>query len=94
MKPDPHAGAGFDLDTPEGRLAAVEALGPEGYNRAMADKLVRDTVLTVNGHPIRTVMSRFGRLYAVGATGRAFGTLGEATTFAAGSTTRSCRSFL
>lgn len=72
----------YDLDTPEGRLAAAEALGPDGYNRAMRDHQARHAVDVVNGHRLRWVPSRFGRLCMVGATRRAFRTLAEARAFA------------
>ncbi|MGF6607076.1 hypothetical protein OKW45_001976 [Paraburkholderia sp. WSM4175] len=72
----------WNLDTPEGRLACIEALGPEGYNDAMREKFAADTVATVNGHAIRKTASRFGLLFTVGRTGRAFRTLDEATIFA------------
>ncbi|MEX3859669.1 hypothetical protein AB3X94_37395 [Paraburkholderia sp. BR10923] len=72
----------WNLDTPEGRFAAAEALGPEGYNRAMLEKFERDTVQVVNGHPIRRVASRFGQLFMVDGTGLAFYTLAEAITHA------------
>lgn len=39
-------------------------------------------VATVNGHAIRPVSTRFGRLFQVGKTGRAFSTQPEAEAFA------------
>lgn len=71
-----------NLDTPEGRLAAAEALGPKGYNAAMKAHQDRNTIETINGHAIRAVSSRFGRLFAVGNTGRAFSTADQARAFA------------
>jgi hypothetical protein len=37
---------------------------------------------TVGGHAIRPVQTRFGRLFAVGATGKAFSTRDQAEAFA------------
>lgn len=74
-----------DLDTPEGRLAAIEALGPEAYNAAMQAHQQKNTVETVNGHALRYVQTeRFGRLVMVGSTGKAFTTLDAAREFAKG----------
>jgi hypothetical protein len=42
----------------------------------------RQTVAIVNGHGIRTIASRFGRLFMVEGTDRAFSTQAEAETFA------------
>jgi len=75
----------YDMGTPEGRLAAAESLTPEEYNRAMDAYRRRAVVCTVNGHDIRTAGSRFGLLYAVGDTGRAFMTM-EAARACANST--------
>lgn len=72
----------MDFDTPEGRAAALSQLGPVAYNRAHAEH-VRDAILrTVAGHAIRSVPTRFGRLFAVGSAGRAFGTLATARAYA------------
>lgn len=55
----------MNLDTPEGRYAASQTLGPEGYNKAMAEHIKAGTVATVNGYSLRWVSSRFGRLCMV-----------------------------
>ena len=44
--------------------------------------MARSTVATVNGHAIRKVQSRFGKLYQVGTTGTAFSAFEAAKTFA------------
>lgn len=72
----------YDLNSPEGRLAAAKALGPDGYNEAMRQHLERNTVATVNGYPIRKVASRFGQLHQIVGTNRAFYTFAEAEKFA------------
>lgn len=72
----------MNLDTPEGRLAAAESLGTDGYNRAMREHHQRQTISTVAGHDLRSVSSRFGRLVMVGKTGVAFHTLPEAEKYA------------
>lgn len=71
-----------DFDTPEGRAALIERVGPEEYNRLHAQHRARSTLDTVNGHAIRRVGSQFGPLYAVGGTGHAFRTMDEARDFA------------
>jgi hypothetical protein len=67
-----------NLNTPEGRLAAIQRLGIDGYNRAMAAKLERDVVATVNGRKIRRVVSSWGALYAVEGTREAWASLERA----------------
>lgn len=74
----------MDFDTPKGRLAAAEALGPDGYNRAMDEHRQRQIVATVGGHAIRRVATpRFGIVWMVGDTGRGFPTREGAEGFAA-----------
>lgn len=69
----------YDLSKPEHRAAAIEALGPEGYNKAMAEYRQRMIVCTEAGHPIfRIENTRFGTLFGVGDTGNAFGHLANA----------------
>lgn len=56
-----------DLTTPEGRLAAARALGPDAYNQAMREHITASICEEVNGHPIRAVDGgRQGRLFSVG----------------------------
>lgn len=77
----------IDWDDPAARFHLAEQLGPAGYNAAFAEYMASRTnfaVTTVNGHAIRPVLSRFGRLYHVGTTDRAFATLAEAKAFAEG----------
>lgn len=73
----------MNWDDPEARLALVERVGHTEYNRLIAaHHAAASVVATVNGHPIRPVNTRFGRLFQVGKTGRAFSTQPEAETFA------------
>jgi hypothetical protein len=69
-------------DDPASRLALIEAVGADEYNRLHAEHMRRQTVAIVNGHGIRTIASRFGRLFMVEGTDRAFSTQAEAETFA------------
>lgn len=66
-----------DLSTPEGRLAAIESLGVGAYNALMQEHLEKSVVCVHNGKKIRTVQSRFGRLFAVEG-GNAYTTLDAA----------------
>ena len=73
----------INWDDPAARAALAERLGPDDYNAAFEAHCKESTVATVNGHAIRPVGSRFGRLFMVGATGTAFHTLEQAKEFAA-----------
>ncbi len=72
----------INFDNPEERAALIERVGPAEYGRKLEKHRERIIVGTVNGHKIRPVMSRFGRLFHVGDTGTAFLTMGEAIEFA------------
>lgn len=72
----------FDLDQPEGRLAAVEALGPEAYNAAMKAHVKASCAEVVNGYGIRPVATRFGKVYAVVGDDMGFSTIEAARTHA------------
>ena len=72
----------MNLDTPEGRYAASQALGHEGYNAAMAAHHKANSVATVNGYNLRWVNTRFGNLCNVDGTNVAFRTVEEATAHA------------
>lgn len=75
----------MNLNTPEGRYAASQAIGPEGYNAAMAAHAKANTVATVNGYSLRWVTSeRFGPLCMVQEAKVGFRTLDEAKAHAAG----------
>jgi hypothetical protein len=69
----------MNWDNPEERLALIERVGIEEYKRLHAAHLEASTVgTTVKGRAIRTVMTRFGLLYAVDGTRVAFSTLDAA----------------
>jgi hypothetical protein len=73
----------YNLDTPEGRAAAIEALGADAYNEAMKAHQAANTIETVNGYALRYVVSgRFGRLISVDDTGNAYAHLEDARRFA------------
>jgi hypothetical protein len=73
----------IDWNDPEARFRLIEQVGPDEYNRLHAEHLRRSTVAIVGGHAIRPVnSSRFGRLFVVGDTGRAFSILPQAETYA------------
>lgn len=72
----------MNWDDPAARLALAESVGPDEYNRRVLEHIKKSTILTVNGHGIRPVSSRFGRLFMVGKTGRAFSTMVEAEDYA------------
>lgn len=58
------------------------SLTPAEYERQRLAHVAATTVETANGHAIRTAQSRFGRLFTVGNTGRAFTCQGQARAFA------------
>ena len=75
----------MNLDTPEGRYAASQALGHAGYNAAMAAHAKANTVAVVNGYSLRWVTSeRFGPLCMVQEAKVGFRTLEQAKVHAAG----------
>ena len=67
---------------PAVRNRPIERVGPDEYNRLHAEQMAPSTVATVNGHAIRKVQSRFGKLYQVGRTGTAFSAFEAAKNFA------------
>ena len=72
----------IDWSDPAARHRLIECVGPDEYNRLHAEEMARSTVATVNGHAIRKVQSRFGKLYQVGRTGTAFSAFEAAKNFA------------
>lgn len=72
----------MNWDDPSERFALIERVGPEEYNRLFAAYQKESIVETVNGYPIRPVVSaRWGQLWAVGG-GTAYSTLDAARTAA------------
>jgi hypothetical protein len=72
----------IDWSDPAACNRLAEFVGPDEYNRLHAEQMGRSTVATVNGHAIRKVQSRFGKLYQVGRTGTAFSAFEAAKNFA------------
>ena len=72
----------IDWSDPAARHRLIECVGPDEYNRLHAEQMAPSTVATVNGHAIRKVQSRFGKLYQVGRTGTAFSAFEAAKNFA------------
>lgn len=72
----------MDWNDPAARARLIDRVGPAEYERLQKEHFKASTVDTVGGHSIRPVQSRFGRLFAVGQTGRAFSTMDQARTYA------------
>jgi hypothetical protein len=72
----------MNWNDPSARADLLEQIGPQAY--ATQQQLAREAAVMkrVNGHAILPVMTRFGELYAVGDTHRAFSTLSAAEAFA------------
>jgi type IV secretory pathway protease TraF len=74
----------MDWNDPTQRAALIDRIGVDAYNRAQTQHFADSTVETVNGHAIRIVGSRFGRVYMVDGTGRGHATLEGARKIARG----------
>jgi hypothetical protein len=72
----------IDWDDPAARAELIERVGVAEYERQLAEHWREATVVTINGYNIRTVKTRFGQLYAVAASNRAFKKLTEARAYA------------
>lgn len=72
----------MNWNDPAERLALIERIGAEAYNEEFEEHMRQTTLVTICGHAIREVGSRFGRLFQVGSTGRAFKTILQAETYA------------
>jgi hypothetical protein len=73
----------INWNDPAARFRLIEEVGPKRYNELKAEHMRASTVSTAGGHAIRMVhSSRFGRLFLVGETGRAFSKLAQAETHA------------
>jgi hypothetical protein len=69
----------FDLDSPEGGLGALEALGVIRYNEELAKTTSRETVVaTAAGHEIVTAHCSYGLVDYINGTGKAFAELESA----------------
>ena len=78
----PNENININWDAPEERSRLVERIGVEAYNEAYSRHIKQSSVATVAGHNIRLVGSRFGKLWQVGNTGRAFKTREQAEIYA------------
>lgn len=74
----------MNWDDPTERLRLIERVGTEEYNRQLEAHQQASVVDTVNGHFIRPVGTRFGRLYSVVGTDSAFPELDQARDHAQG----------
>jgi len=73
----------INWDNPAERFRLAETVGTEEYNRLFEEHFKQSIVCSVNGYGIRPVNSRFGRLFAIVGTTRAFSDLEEAKAYAA-----------
>jgi hypothetical protein len=72
----------INWDDPEARFRLIERVGVDEYTRLYFEHMRRSTVVTVGGHDIRSINTgRFGWLFVVGDTGRAFSTQAQAETY-------------
>jgi len=72
----------MNWDDPAARLELMDRVGVDEYNRLFAEHVDRTTVATVAGRIIRPVNTRFGVLFEVRGTGKAFRTQEEAEQYA------------
>lgn len=73
----------IDWNDPEARYRLGASIGAEAYARAQEAHFAATMVATVNGWGIRPVQCRFGRLFSVHGTGRAFSEQADAEQYAA-----------
>ena len=73
----------MNWNDPAARDRLIEQVGLAEYNRLHAEQRKASIIKVVNGHAIRAINSRFGRLYLIGATGSAYSTMEETERFAA-----------
>lgn len=74
--------SGIDWDDPAARFGLIERVGVAEYNRLHEEHRRQTVIATVNGWDIRTVGSRFGRIFTVDGTGKGFSTQDEAEAYA------------
>ena len=68
----------MNRDDPAEGFKLIERIGVDEYIRLVREHDRASVVATINGHEIWPVQTRFGQLYVVGGTERAFSTLAEA----------------
>ncbi len=66
---------------PEDRLDLIERVGPAEYARLQRREHRRNTVTVISGRKIILQPSRFGALFAISGTSRAFKTFEQAVDF-------------
>jgi hypothetical protein len=72
--------SGCNWNDPASRLALLESVGIDEYNRRMQQHIDDSTVAVIAGHCIRTQQTQWALVYTVGDSG--FATLDEAMRFA------------
>lgn len=72
----------MNWDNPNERAELVERLGVKAYNQAFEEHINKITVAVIGGHKIYPVNTRFGKLFNVGNTGKAFQELSVAESYA------------
>lgn len=75
--------ATINWNDPAERARLSARVSTAEYNRLVKAHIEASTISTVNGYQIRPVSSRFGRLFTIATTTRAFATLAKAEEFAA-----------
>jgi hypothetical protein len=72
----------IDWDDFAARFRLAEQVGLHRYNGLYLEHRQRSVIAAVGGHEIRSVSTRFGRLFAVGDSGWAFSTQAQAEAYA------------
>lgn len=72
----------MNWDDPAQRARHIEHVGADEYNRQLREHRRKSVVATINGHDIYPVGTRFGRLFVVGGTDKAFPQLEQAKAYA------------
>jgi hypothetical protein len=72
----------IDWDDPVARPRLIESVGTDRYNEMIQQHFVDSAVSTVNGYRIRPVGTRWGRLFTVDGTSKAFAKLPDAEEYA------------
>lgn len=72
----------MNFDNPADRATLAASVSTAEYNRRIREHFAKSSVATVNGYSIRPMGTRFGRLFIVHGTKRAFATLAQAEAYA------------
>jgi len=65
----------MNWDNPAERLALIQRVGVAEYERRLQEHREQGTLVVENGHAIRPVQCRYGRVFAVQGSSVAFATL-------------------